>query len=143
LPFLEKLILENISMADIIRGSDEDFENIFNVKSSKETFEQIKKAGCQNLIYTASERGVFIHSEKFIKHYPVPTIKPVSTIGAGDNFNAGIIYTLYSENIFKDNINQIPEKKWDIISRNGIDFAQEVCMNWENYISKKFAEKYK
>ena len=31
--------------------------------------------------------------------FPVKTIDPVSTIGAGDNFNAGIVYSLYRHNI--------------------------------------------
>jgi sugar/nucleoside kinase (ribokinase family) len=39
-----------------------------------------------------------------MKHYDVPSIKPLSTIGAGDSFNAGIITAMYETNYSKLNI---------------------------------------
>ncbi len=140
---LKKIIVENMSMADIVRGSDEDFQNIFNANSSTDAYEKVKEAGCDNLIYTANKNGVFVHSHALKKYYPVPEINPISTIGAGDNFNAGVIYALYNEKILKSDINQIPENIWDNIIKTGIKFAAEVCLNWDNYISIDFANNYK
>jgi fructokinase len=138
---LKPLIIENISFADIVRGSDEDFRNIFNSGSGKEAYSRVREAGCLNLIYTANKNGVAVHSENISKKYDVPEIKPVSTIGAGDNFNTGLIYALCKNKILKDDINSITDIEWDSIVSYGIKCASDVCMRYENYISEDFAEK--
>ena len=66
----------------------------------------------------------------------------VSTIGAGDNFNAGIIYGLLKYNVRRCDLDTLPEETWSRIIRCGIDFATEVCGSYDNYISKEFAESY-
>ena len=136
---LKHLILENISMADLVRGSDEDFENIFGSCSPHEAYSELSKAGCKNLVYTASDKGVHVLTENIEKFYKVPEIKPVSTIGAGDNFNAGIIFGILKNRVLKQDINQITIKQWDSIIKTSISLAQEVCMSWENYVPEGFA----
>jgi fructokinase len=69
----------------------------------------------------------------------VPFIEPLSTIGAGDNFNAGLIRTLVNNNITKKEIELLPLKVMEKIVSSGISFAAEVCMSYDNYISKEFA----
>ncbi len=140
---LRKFILENISLVDIVRGSDEDFKNIFGVNNAKEAFNKINNAGCSNLIYTANKNGVFVHSGELSKKYEVPQINPLSTIGAGDNFNAGTIYGLYKLEILKDEIHNLDEEKWNKIIHFGTEFATDVCMSFENYISETFANSIK
>jgi len=136
-------IIENISYADIVRGSDEDFQMIFGLKSPSEAFVEINKAGCKNLIYTANKKGVMIKTPKLSLNLHTEEISPVSTIGAGDNFNAGIVWTLLKEGISKSKLSDLSESLWDKIGKNGIDFASDVCMSYDNYISKEFAEKFK
>ena len=126
-------------MADLVRGSDEDFDNIFGSCSAPEAYSEISRAGCKNLVYTASDKGVHVLTENIEKFYKVPEITPVSTIGAGDNFNAGIIYGILKNRVLKQNINQITIKQWDSIIKTSISLAQEVCMSWENYIPEGFA----
>ncbi|SMO76553.1 fructokinase [Saccharicrinis carchari] len=128
---------ENIAAADIIRGSNEDFDNIYAATSSDQVFETIKNK-CNNLIYTASAQGAYLHSKEFKKHYPVPRIKPVSTIGAGDNFNAGIIHALLANNITKKALQNLSENKWDILMNSGIKCATEVCLSLDNYVPEEF-----
>ena len=72
-----------------------------------------------------------------MKHYDVPEINPVSTIGAGDSFNAGIIYALDKLALTNSDINNIDILLWDKIIETGIAFASDVCMSYENYISDK------
>lgn len=73
----EPIRFENIGFADIVRGSDEDFENIFRAGNSKKAYETFKDK-CDCLIYTASEKGVFIHTLNVEYSYPVLTLKPIS-----------------------------------------------------------------
>jgi sugar/nucleoside kinase (ribokinase family) len=56
----------------------------------------------------------------------------VSTIGAGDAFNAGIIFAMLQGQGIP---NDIPASAWDSIIGLGIRFSEDVCLSMENYIS--------
>ena len=127
-------IEDNIFNAGIVRGSNEDFEIIFGTRSAKETWNLPYFRKCKALIYTRSSSGVDLCCGDFTKHYPVPAIKPVSTIGAGDSFNAGIITAMYENNIGSINIKDCGQQQWDLIIEKGIDFSSAVCMSYDNYI---------
>lgn len=135
------MIEENLGNAHLVRGSDEDFRNIFSTNTPGETWETIKKyCGC--LIYTRNSEGVSVFSKSFSGNFGVRKIKPVSTIGAGDNFNAGLIASLYNMKVKPDSLAELGEKEWKKIISTAIDFASEVCMSYDNYIGLAFASKY-
>jgi fructokinase len=142
LPRLKPLILENMAYADIVRGSNEDFSFILGADNADEAYLEVSKY-CRNLLYTANRQGVFVRSSKASVTSPVMTIEPVSTIGAGDNFNAGIVYSLYRHNIGYHDIGNLSESIWVDIVRTAVEFATHVCMNYDNYISDEFAAGYR
>jgi len=137
---LKPEIFENIKHADIVRGSDEDFIHIIGSDVPDDVYRTLKKFGCTNLIYTRNQDGVWLFTENYSKHYKVPSISTVSTIGAGDSFNAGIIYSLYNEGITKKDIVGLKSDKWDMIIEQGINFATHVCKHLDNYVSDHFAK---
>jgi len=137
-----KLIIENISLADIIRGSDEDFEAIFDVNNAKEAFGKIIGHGCEFLVYTSGSANVYLHTNSFTKISSVPVISPRSTIGAGDNFNAGIIFSLIRLGIFKKDLYKPDSLQCTEILKSGIALSQEVCKSYDNYISTAFAKRF-
>ena len=61
----------------------------------------------------------------------------MSTVGAGDNFNAGVVYALISRGIMRDQLLTLPTAEWDAIIDTGIRYAAEVCGTTENYIKKR------
>ena len=68
----------------------------------------------------------------------------VSTIGAGDNFNAGFIYGLLRQGITREKMEQgLDEKQWDGLMRDALLFAGECCKSPYNYVSKAFGESMK
>lgn len=136
---LKPLIIENMRMSSLIRGSDEDFRNIFRVNSSDEAWDVVRNY-CSCLVYTANTDGVYVRTNSFSGKFPVKTIVPVSTIGAGDNFNAGMITSIYRNNISKSQLGLIGQKEWNNIIATAVDFATHVCLSYENYISEEFAE---
>lgn len=138
---LKPLILENMKMAGIIRGSDEDFKNIFRAGSPDSAWEVVRKY-CNCMVYTASSDGVYVTTPSFSGKFPVKKITPVSTIGAGDNFNAGMIAAIYTNGITKEELEVMGEEKWSRIISAGVSFATDVCLSYENYISADFAEKF-
>ncbi len=135
---LRPLIVENISLADIVRGSGEDFLFIFGTENPDTTYQTIRKSGCMSLLYTRNKLGVDCYYDNSHFNLPAPPIIPKSTIGAGDAFNAGVIYTLSKENIYRKDISLLTQEKWEKIAGTGIRFSTEVCLSLENYVSSEF-----
>jgi fructokinase len=142
LPDLKPLIIENMRMADIVRGSNEDFKNIFNAGTPDKAFEEIKDF-CGVMVYTANTEGVFVRAPSFNGSFKVRRIDPVSTIGAGDNFNAGMITSLFLQGIKTTRIPDLNRGEWEKIISTAVDFATDVCLGYDNYISTGFAEEFK
>jgi fructokinase len=139
---LKPLIVENIQLAGIVRGSDEDFYNIFGAGSPDEAWESVKEY-CNCLVYTANANGVFVRTTGFSGKFPVKEITPVSTIGAGDNFNAGMITSIFMNNYHSEQLGDLTEREWGKIISTAVDFATEVCLSYDNYVSREFAAKFK
>jgi fructokinase len=138
---LRPVIIENMQMAYLIRGSDEDFRNIFGAGDPDEAWKVISKY-CNCMVYTANAEGVYVRTTGFSGRFPVKPIKPVSTIGAGDNFNAGMIAAIYKNNLRAEDLPALEEEMWSKVVGTGVDFASDVCMSYENYISPAFASRY-
>jgi fructokinase len=139
---LKPLIIENMQMTSIVRGSDEDFRNIFNVNTPDEAWEAVEKY-CKCLVYTANADGVFVRTTNFSGKFPVQKITPLSTIGAGDNFNAGIITSIHHRNIGREQLVKLTQNEWSGIIETAVAFATHVCLSYDNYISSEFADTYK
>jgi fructokinase len=142
LDLLKPLIIENMQMAGLVRGSDEDFENIFGALNVDQTWEEVNPY-CNCLVYTSNTKGVFVRTRSYSGKFPVQKITPVSTIGAGDNFNAGMITSIYRNNIKMNQLGILTEKEWSKVINTALEFATHVCLSYENYISGDFADKYK
>jgi len=138
---LRPYIIENLKMANLVRASDEDMNNIFSVTGPMEAYQCVKDY-CPVLVYTANKKGVTVLTPSGSFDFPVKKITPVSTIGAGDNFNAGIIYAMLRDNIRREMLQDLTQEQWGRIIETGVDFATEVCMSWDNYISMEFARNY-
>ena len=142
LDFLKPMIIENMQTAKLIRGSDEDFKNIFGAATPDEAWEVVRKY-CNCMVYTANSEGVYVRTISYKGKFDVKAIKPVSTIGAGDNFNAGMMAAIYRNNITADQLDKMGEEEWSKVISMGVDFATNVCLSYENYISMEFAEELK
>lgn len=141
LDLLKPLIMENMSLASIIRGSDVDFRNIFGAGDADEAWASVSPY-CDCLVYTASEKGVYVRTMSFSGQFPVARIVPVSTIGAGDNFNAGMLTSIHRKGIRKSDLPVAGLKEWSDIITTAVAFATHVCMSYDNYISNEFAAGY-
>ncbi|NPA37452.1 MAG: hypothetical protein GXO47_11455 [Chlorobi bacterium] len=133
---LVEAIEENMSLADIVRGSDEDFMNIYNETDPKKIYKKMSQL-CQNLVITANASQVHAFSPGKHEKYSVPAIKTVSTIGAGDNFNAGVLYALAKQGLNKK-YGKLNIEEWEPLIRNGIKFSSAVCQTLDNYVPENF-----
>ena len=72
------------------------------------------------------------------KSYAVQPMEPVSTVGAGDNFNAGMVYGLLRQDIGHDDLPTMTEGQWDVLIDYGLRFAAEVCQTTDNSLPKNY-----
>lgn len=135
---LRPVVIENMKMAGLLRGSDEDFANIFGAHSPEEAWREVSNY-CNCLVYTANAEGVYVRTPTFSGKFPVQKIIPVSTIGAGDNFNAGMLTAIFRKDYSRDDLPILGQDEWSEIIGMAVAFATHVCMSYENYISQDFA----
>ena len=135
-------VLENLEYADIVRGSDEDFLNLFGEQAGDRVYADHIQFYCDRLITTYGAKGVDLYTSRFKQHYDALAIEPQSTIGAGDNFNAGLIFGLLKEDVRLKDLADLTPDSWERIIRHGMALAGEVCQSYDNYISTDFASRY-
>ena len=135
---LKPRIIENLNYADIIRGSDEDFQLIFGADRTEKVREIIDN-GTKLLFYTQNSRHVKVLLNSLETSIPAEKIEPVSTIGAGDNFNAGIIHWLLKNGVTRAGLQLLKEGDLGGMAATGIKFATDVCLGFDNCVSHDFA----
>lgn len=136
-------IIENFEYADILRGSTEDFQNMFRQPDADKVYSNHVGFYYPNFICTDADGDVRLRTKHVCKDYPVTPLKAVSTIGAGDNFNAGVVYGLLKYRVRRADLAELTEADWDAIIRCGMDFSADVCKSVSNSVSKEFAESYR
>jgi len=136
---LIQLIIQNMEYASMVRASDEDLKNIFEVRGADEAWEVVRPH-CGILIYTANAHGVYLRTKQIKLHLEVDPIVPVSTIGAGDTFNAGILYGLYRLGCHSGQLEELGRQEWEQILRLAMEFSREVCLSYDNYLPQTFAQ---
>lgn len=136
-------IIENFEYADILRGSTEDFQNMFRQPDADKVYSNHVGFYCPNFICTDADGDVRLRTKHVCKDYPVTPLKAASTIGAGDNFNAGVVYGLLKYRVRRADLAELTEADWDAIIRCGMDFSADVCKSVSNSVSKEFAESYR
>lgn len=138
-------LLENFELADIVRGSKEDFEALFRKSDAQTVYRSQIAFYTKNFIYTQGAAEVELRGEGGIaRQYAVEPAETVSTIGAGDNFNAGFVYGLIKYGITRQMIEEgITEQQWDAVIAEAQQFSANVCQSISNSVDQVFADEKK
>lgn len=139
-------IIENLELADIVRGSEEDFEIMYKKKDADSVYRSEISFYTKKFIYTRGANPVEVRGENgFARQYPVADSGSiVSTIGAGDSFNAGFVYGLIREGITHQMmLDGLSPEQWDRLIGWGQQFSANVCQSLNNYISPEFGKQLK
>ena len=133
-------LLENFELADIVRGSSEDFEILFKKADADSVYRSQIMFYTKKFIYTRAAEPIELRADGGLKkQYPIEKTETVSTIGAGDNFNAGLLYGIIRHGITRRDMEQgLTEAQWDSIISEGMAFSAEVCRSIYNYVSPEF-----
>ena len=131
LPNILPNIEENMRLATVVRGSMEDFDYLFGMQDPDAIYERIRLL-CPTLILTDGARSIRVYERDNVTTYDVQKIDTVSTVGAGDNFNAGYIYAKLRG--IDDQPSRIAmAQRW----------SQDVCRQLGNNISDELVDQLK
>jgi fructokinase len=139
-------ILENLELADIVRGSTEDFDVMFHKTDADAIYRSQISFYTKKFICTNGSEPVELRADGGLKkQYPIlKSNEVVSTIGAGDNFNAGFIYGLMKYDITREHMDAgLTESQWDSVIGCAMQFSANVCKSLNNYVDKEFANNLK
>ena len=133
-------IQENLELADFVRASSEDCSILFELSDVDDIYTRMISPYTKSFIYTNGGESISVRSpEPYC--YDVPKIETVSTIGAGDSFNAGFIYGLIRDNITRETIeNGLTPIQWNDLIEYGRAFSANVCQSLYNYIDTAFID---
>ena len=135
-------LIENLEFSDIVRGSDEDFEILYKKDDPDKVYNSEIAFYCKRFVCTRGASPVVVYGkDHFRKEYPTPLTKTVSTIGAGDNFNAGFIFSMIKQGITLQDLDRgLTENQWDELVKTGQEFSAECCKDIYNYISNDYGK---
>ena len=138
IPVILPAIIENMKMSSVVRGSLEDFQYLYASPdapiTAAEVYDRYIKPHCPCFICTNGGKPVELFT-------PAAPVKTVSTIGAGDNFNAGFVYGVYKA--YGDGkelaFDKMPVEAWQPLIASGQRFSSAVCQSFDNYVDKNFS----
>lgn len=123
-------IIDNYRHATIVRGSTDDFFNLYGTRDARLIYEKYLSPYCHHMICTDGGNAVTVICNGETTIVPVEPITTVSTIGAGDNFNAGYIYGLAKG-----------LKTPTALIAVAAQFSSHVCQSLYNYVDPDFTPK--
>ncbi len=135
-------IIENMEYATIVRGSADDFRYLFDSTDGTDIYMSRIAPHCKNFIFTSGGGPVTLFTPQFTAQYAVKEVEVRSTVGAGDNFNAGVVYGLWRSSATRDNVAVLPRATWDSIMECGLAFSAHACTLYDNYIDKTWAAQF-
>lgn len=142
LPQVKANILENMEYSDIIKASRDDIKEVFGTDCPQAVYDSHIKGKGKPLICTNGAKAVrLIGNAGAELSYDVPAVDVVSTIGAGDNFNAGLIYGLIREGVSREQLCKgLDNSTWERLIACAMEFSSACCKETFNYVPQDFGE---
>lgn len=129
-------ILQNFRQSTIVRGSADDFDVMFSSRDAGYIYNVYISRYCPYFICTAGAEQITVCTPMGSYDFQVPPITDVvSTVGAGDSFNAGFSCALIWENIMLEDLPSLGRDVWQSLIATACRFAAETCRSTENYIN--------
>ena len=136
---LRPSIQSNFSQSSIVRGSADDFDIMYGTRDASLIYEQHIKAHCPIYICTAGAGQINVCTPTRNYTFQAPRVENViSTVGAGDSFNAGFTCALIWMGITKEMLPNLSEEQWEKLIDIACQFAGNACQSKENYINEGF-----
>ena len=132
-------ILSNFNQSSIVRGSADDFEIMYGTRQASLIYTQHIQSHCPIFICTAGAGRIDVCTPARNYTFQAPRIdNVVSTVGAGDSFNAGFTCALIWQGITKEMLPNLSEEQWKKLIGIACQFAGNACQSKGNYVSEGF-----
>ena len=131
----------NMQHSSIVRGSADDFDIMFGTRNAEQIYYKHILPYCTNFIFTAGagQITVFTNGRRMdFTAQAIPANRIISTVGAGDNFNAGFLCELTRSGDSNDNLSHLTQSQWSNLVQTAIHFASAVCQSTSNNIPVGF-----
>ena len=129
-------IRQNFRRSTIVRGSADDFDVMFASRVARDIYNRYIRQQCPFFICTAGAGQITVCTPKGCYDFQAPPVTDVvSTVGAGDSFNAGFACALIWEDIMLEDIPNLDQEAWQRLIATACRFAGETCRSKENYIN--------
>lgn len=137
LPELMPAILDNFRRATVVRGSADDFEVMWGERDARKIYKEHIARYCRIFICTSGAGRITVCTPDDAWDFDVQQVADVvSTVGAGDNFNAGFLCALSRRQMSL--AGSIEKVDMATLIESGVRFASAVCRSTENYVPVSF-----
>ena len=137
LPELMPAILDNFRRATVVRGSADDFEVMWGERDARKIYKDHIARYCRIFICTSGAGRITVCTPDDAWDFDVQQVADVvSTVGAGDNFNAGFLCALSRRQMSL--AGSIEKVDMAPLIESGVRFASAVCRSTENYVPVSF-----
>lgn len=128
-------IKENLRQSSIVRASTDDLQEVFASRDARDIYIKYISPLCPYFIATAGAGDVMVCTPGSVYQFQSPPISDiVSTVGAGDSFNAGLACALVWGNILAPDLPRLTRQDWQQLIQTACEFAGQTCRSTENYI---------
>lgn len=132
---LRPAIIQNFRRSTIVRGSTEDLDVIYASRDARDIYKMYISQYCPFFICTAGAGRIIVCTPAGCYDFQAPPIEDVvSTVGAGDSFNAGFACALIWEGFMSEDLPNLGRDAWQRLVSTACRFAGETCRSTENYI---------
>ncbi len=136
---LMPVIQQNFRQSTIVRGSADDFDIMFSSRDARDIYNRYIRQYCKYFICTAGAEQISVCTPGGCYDFQAPPVHDVvSTVGAGDSFNAGFACALIWEGIQLESIPDLDRDTWQRLIATACQFAAQTCRSKENYINPHF-----
>lgn len=142
---------ENMRLATVVRGSAEDFGYLFGTTDPRRVYLEHIRPYCRTFVCTDGAGPVSLFAPNpdspgsmIEAQIPTPRVEDVvSTIGAGDNFNAGFLHALATLGITPAQLERLPyagagQRCWLRLIDCALRFSSHVVQRMDNYVDVTF-----
>ena len=132
---LMPVIQQNFRQSTIVRGSADDFDVMYASRDARVIYNMYISRYCSYFICTAGAGVITVCTPSGCYDFQAPPVDDVvSTVGAGDSFNAGFACALIWEGIMQEDLPNLSHEQWQRLIATACRFAGETCRSTENYI---------
>lgn len=132
-------IHENFGQSTIVRGSADDFDIMYGTRDAGRIYADHISRHCQLFICTSGAGCITVCTPAGMHQFQAPPVPDVvSTVGAGDNFNAGFLCALVWQGVTLQQLPTLDRSGWQALIEVACRFAGAVCRSTDNYVPEGF-----